>query len=263
MADALTSPGPAVEVDGPDEHGVATLLFRSHRPANTMSHAMVERLSTELTGLAERDDMRVLILRGAEGVFSGGADLGAMAGMDEPGYRRFIEAEFALFDLVEGLPFVTLAAIEGACLGNAAELALACDLRIAADDLRYGFPETRIGFQGPALRLSRHVGLGLAKRLLFGGDIMGAEEAAGLGLITWTVQAAELTPAARQHARDLAALPRVALQETKRNLAAAYPEAAEMTANEIRSSLRTFRTEDATEGRAAFLAKRPAVFRGR
>jgi enoyl-CoA hydratase/carnithine racemase len=212
--------------------------------------------------LREQGDLRVLMVQGADGTFSGGADLTMIAEMDEAVYLAFVEGEFELFDALEQMPFLTIAVIQGSCLGNAAELALACDLRIASDDVRYGFPETRIGFQGPATRLIRHVGLGTAKYLLYSGDMLTASEALAAGLLTWQVPAADLPGRALQEAVRFAAMPAVALRETKRNLAAAFPEAARMAGNEVASSMRTYQTEDAREGRAAFLAKRPAVFRG-
>jgi enoyl-CoA hydratase/carnithine racemase len=249
--------------DGPDTDGVATLAFSSGRPANIMNLALVEALSRQLTQAATLDAMRVLLVRGAPSAFSGGADLRSMADLDADGYRHYIEAEFDLFDLMEDLPFLTVAVLEGPCLGNGAELALACDLRIAAASTRFGFPETRIGFQGPVLRLSRYVGLGHAKRLLYGGEIMAGHEAADLGLISWVVPDDEVWQRASRLAAELALLPRVALRETKQNLAAVQHNRSELRANEIASSLKTFGTEDATEGRAAFLDKRVAVFRGR
>lgn len=254
-------PEPGVTISYPAP-GVGLLRFASGRPANVMTAGLVGEFLAEVALLREQDGLRVLVIRGADGTFSGGADLSMIAGMDEADYVAYVAAEFELFDAIEQLPFLTIAVIEGSCLGNGAELALACDLRIAADDARYGFPETRIGFQGPAIRLIRHVGLGTAKYLLFSGEMLTASEARAAGLLTWQVPAAELPDRALQEAVRFAAMPAVALRETKKNLAAAFSEAAEMAGNEIASSLRTYRTEDSSEGRAAFLDKRPAVFRG-
>jgi enoyl-CoA hydratase/carnithine racemase len=242
--------------------GVGQLRFISGRPANVMTDALVTEMLAEVGRLSKQPHIRVLMIQGADGTFSGGADLSMMAGLDEAAYRAYIEAEFALFDAVEQLPFLTLAVIDGSCLGNAAELALACDLRIASDEARYGFPETRIGFQGPASRVVRHVGLGVAKHLLYSGEVLTASEARGAGLLTWQVPAADLPARALEQAVRFAAMPAVALRETKQNLAAAFPHAEQMVANELRSSMRTYQSEDSREGRTAFLEKRPAVFRG-
>ena len=242
--------------------GVGQLRFISGRPANVMTDVLVTQMLDEVGRLSEQADIRMLMIQGADGVFSGGADLSMMAGLDEAAYRAYIDAEFALFDLVEQVPFLTMAVIDGSCLGNGAELALACDLRIASDQARYGFPETRIGFQGPASRVVRHVGLGVAKHLLYSGDVLTASEAGAAGLLTWQVPAADLPARALAEAIRFAAMPAVALRETKQNLAAAFPQAGQMVANELRSSMRTYQSEDSREGRTAFLEKRPAVFRG-
>jgi enoyl-CoA hydratase/carnithine racemase len=254
-------PEPAVTTSYPAP-GVGQLRFVSGRPANVMTDALVTEMLAEVGRLSERAHIRVLMVQGADGTFSGGADLSMMAGLDEAAYLAYIEAEFALFDAVEEMPFLTLAVIDGSCLGNAAELALACDLRIASDEARYGFPETRIGFQGPASRVTRHVGLGVAKHLLYSGDVLTASEARAAGLLTWQVPAADLPARALAQAVRFAAMPAVALRETKQNLAAAFPHSGQMVANELRSSMRTYQTEDSREGRTAFLEKRPAVFRG-
>ncbi|MTD15971.1 hypothetical protein GIS00_18710 [Nakamurella sp. YIM 132087] len=257
------TPAPTVQLAGPDEAGVAVLSFDTGRPANSMTRAAVDALGAAVHEVSRIDGVRVLVIRGRDEVFSGGADLGMLAGISEPDYVGYIDAEFALFDAVEALPFVTVASVAGACLGNAAELALACDLRIAGDDARFGLPETRIGFQGPMGRAIRYVGLGVAKYLLFTGEVLSAAGARELGLVTWDVPAVDLATETARRAAELAALPPVALLETKRNLAAAFPAVAQWTDAEKRSSLTTFRTADAREGRQAFLDRRAPVFRGR
>jgi enoyl-CoA hydratase/carnithine racemase len=246
-----------------DDRGIATITFASGRPLNTMSRETVDKLRAAVDEAAGVTGLRVLVLRGAGGVFSGGADLTMMRTISPDDYAAYIDAEFALFDAVEALPFVTIAALEGPCMGNGGELALSCDLRIARIDARFGLPETRIGFQGPMGRLIRYVGLGVAQRLLFCGDVLSAQDAVDLGLISWAVVPEWFEEELERRAADVAALPPIALLETKRNLAAAFPLKAEWTANEKRSSVRTFGTEDAAEGREAFLEKRNPVFRGR
>jgi enoyl-CoA hydratase/carnithine racemase len=245
----------------PDARGVAHLRFASGRPANTMILPMLLEWLDLTAALAARDDVRVLLLQGPAGTFSGGADLSRIADMDAETWRTYIETEFALFDAIDRLPFITIGVLDGHCLGNGAELALALDLRVASDRTKFGFPETRIGFQGPAQRLTRFVGIGTAKRLLYDGTVISTDEAQSLGLIDWVVPADELEEKAEAVARQFAELPPLAIRETKRNLAEAYPMPPD--ANEIASSLTTSVTEDALEGRTAFFEKRRPVFRGR
>jgi enoyl-CoA hydratase/carnithine racemase len=250
-----------LDLAGPDDLGIAHLRFTTGSPANTMNLPFVEAFLSLTGELADRGDIRVLLLQGPDGVFSGGADLGRIADMDDRTWAHYIRSEFALFAAIDVLPFVTVAVIDGVCLGNAAELALACDLRLMADRARFGLPETAVGFQGPAQRLTRHVGLGTAKRLLFEGVVLSGEDALALELAQWVAPAAELDAVARSTAERYAKLPPLAVLETKRNLAEAY--ALPPMENEIQSSLTTAGTEDALEGRTAFFEKRAPVFRGR
>lgn len=250
-----------LDLAGPDDLGIAHLRFSTGSPANTMNLPFVEAFLALTSELAARSDVRVLLIQGPPGNFSGGADLSRIAEMDDATWAHYIRSEFALFGAVDELPFITLAVLDGVCLGNAAELAVACDLRLASDRARFGFPETAVGFQGPAQRLTRYVGVGTAKRLLYEGAVLSADESRALGLVEWVAPAGELDAVARATAERYAALPPLAVLETKRNLAEAYR--LPPMENEIRSSLTTASTEDALEGRTAFLEKRAPVFRGR
>lgn len=245
----------------PDAAGIARLSFASGSPSNTMNMPLITEWLHLTRSLAQRDDIRVLLVHGPEGTFSGGADLARIADMDDETWRVFIETEFALFDEVDRLPFVTIGLLDGACLGNAAELALAFDLRIATDRTRFGFPETRIGFQGPAQRVTRFVSIAVAKRLLYEGPVLTADESLGHGLVDWVVAPNALEAKATEVAGIYADLPPIAIRETKRNVTAAYPMPP--ADGEIRASLTTAATDDAKEGQAAFFARRTPVFRGR
>jgi enoyl-CoA hydratase/carnithine racemase len=250
-----------LDLAGPDDLGIAHLRFSTGSPANTMNLPFVEAFLELTSELSARSDVRVLLIQGSPGTFSGGADLGRIADMDDETWAHYIRSEFALFAAVDVLPFITIAVIDGVCLGNAAEFALACDLRLMSDRARFGLPETAVGFQGPAQRITRHVGLGTAKRLLFEGVVLNGAESRELELAQWVAPAGELDAVARSTAERYAKLPPVAVLETKRNLAEAY--ALPPVENEIQSSLTTAGTEDALEGRTAFFEKRAPVFRGR
>lgn len=250
-----------LDLAGPDAAGIATLRFVTGSPANAMNLPFVEAFLELVRELARRKDIRVLLVQGPDGNFSGGADLKRMAELDDAQWEHYIRTEFALFNEFDALPFVTIAVLDGVALGNGGEFALAADLRLASERARFGLPETAVGFQGPAQRITRYVGLGTAKRLLYEGVILGAEESRDLGIVQWIAPTAELDAVARTTAERYAALPPVAIRETKRNLAQAYP--LPPTDNEIRASLVTGHSEDALEGRTAFFEKRAPVFRGR
>lgn len=242
---------------------VWTLRFTSGRRANAMTFDLVRELAETVEDVRSREDVRVLVLRGGERVFSGGADLAPFLEMDETQYRAYIEAEFGLFDAIETLPMLTVAALEGPCLGNAAEMALACDYRIASSAARFGLAETRVGFQGPSDRITKFVGIGVAKNLLYQGLILTAAEAQGHGLVTDVAEPEALDQRVMDFTAELAALPAVAIRATKRNLGRAYATPREVIEAEIAASLECYRTSDFREGVAAFFEKRPAKFLGR
>ena len=137
-----------LDLAGPDELGIAHLRFTTGSPANTMNLPFVEAFLelTEELAAARRHPRPVD--PGAGWEFSGGADLGRIADMDDETWAHYIRSEFALFAAVDELPFVTIAVLDGVCLGNAAELALACDLRLASDRARFGFPRPRSASRG-------------------------------------------------------------------------------------------------------------------
>jgi enoyl-CoA hydratase/carnithine racemase len=243
---------------------VRELRFESGAGGNAMTLPLAEGLLRCLAELEhDHEDLRVLVVRGGERSFCAGADLKAIAEWDDDTYSHYVETEFQLFAALDRLPVVTVAAMQGACFGNAAELALACDFRIAHEACRYGFTETRVGFQGPAQRLTHFVGIGVAKRLLFDGEILSAAEAHELGLITEVASADVFDEQVERAAARYAALPAVAVRVMKRNLAAAYPITHAMEESEKASSFETFHTQDAREGFASFFEKRSPVFRGR
>jgi enoyl-CoA hydratase/carnithine racemase len=262
----MTSPAPMgvqLSLSDPDERGVAELRFGSGRPANAFTLPLVEAFLELVGSLPNRGDIRVLVLRSATAAFSGGADLSAMGEMDAATYQYYIQTEFALFAALEVLPQITVAVLQGACVGNAAELALACDLRVADESVRFGLAETRVGFQGPATRLTRYVGLGVAKDLLYFGRILDGNRAHQLGLITELASSDALASTLDRVVTDAAALPAVAIRWTKQNVQRAYAPNEGSVDAEIAASLACYQTADFREGVAAFAARRAPIFRGR
>lgn len=260
MTDTTTT---SIHLSDPDERGIAELRFSTGRSANAFTLDFIDRLLELVRDLEKRDDIKVLVLRSEGPVFSGGADLKAIGAMDPETYERYIRTEFELFGAVETLPMITVAALTGLCLGNAAELALACDFRLASTELRFGLAETRVGFQGPAQRLTRYVGLGVAKDLLYFGRIIDASRSEELGLVTASVAANQFDETVARFAEEAAALPAVAIGWTKRNVARAYAPAEGSLEAEIDASQACYQTEDFREGVAAFAEKRSPRFQGR
>lgn len=208
--------------------GIATVVM--HRPpVNAMSDAWVAGFHTLLDGLDARGDWSVLHIRSALKVFSAGADLKEMrerfAAPD--GLARQltgIRGYQTLFARIEALPRITLAEISGAALGGGFELTLACDLRVAAREVRVGLPELRLGLlpgAGGTQRMTWLAGRPTALRLILGAEQVDGAEAERLGLVQWSVPAAELAATAASIARRYAAVPAHAATAAKACIGAA------------------------------------------
>lgn len=210
---------------------------------------------------------RVLLLETAgDRVFVAGADIEAMSTMGVVEARRFSALGHETFDALEALPCLTLAVVQGPALGGGCELALACDLVIAADRARFGQPETNLGIIpgfGGCARLLRRVGVGIARDLIYTGRLVPADEALQIGLVQRVVPAGELRSAARAWAAELCTRPPLALAHAKAAMAAAESSDARSAARvELEAFAALFGTSDAREGLSAFREKRSPTFQG-
>lgn len=241
---------------------VARLRFRSEHPANVFTLPMLKELAGHVADIAASDDVRVLVIEGRDEIFSGGADLQSILDMDAATYLEYVETEYALFRAIEVLPILTVAAIHGSCVGNAAEIALSCDFRIMAEDARIGWPEIHVGFVAPAQRLARFVGIGVAKEILFTGRLLKAPQAKALGLVTTVVPDAEVEPALDKLVGQLAGRAPVSVRVTKAGLERAYSFPAENPGREIDAAVESYATDDCREGATAILERRAPTFVG-
>jgi enoyl-CoA hydratase/carnithine racemase len=241
--------------------GVATAVMR-HKPVNAMSDDWVAGFHALLDGLDARDDWSVLHIRSALKVFAAGADLKEMRERFDTadGIDRQLTAVRdyqKLFARIESLSRTTLAEISGAALGGGFELALACDLRIAAREAKMGLPELRLGLlpgAGGTQRMTRLAGRPTSLRLILGAEQVDGVEAERLGLVQWSVPAAELAATAAAIAKRCAALPSHAAQAAKVCITAAEDPATDGFDAEIKGTrglLSSAKTRDLV---GAFLA---------
>ena len=207
---------------------IATLTMGSP-PVNALSEAWLSGLSREIARLEARGDWKVLHLRSDQKVFCAGADLKEMRlrfeAADGPDRAfAYVASIQRLYARIASLPQVTFAEIGGAAFGGGFELALACDLRIAAAEAKLGLPEVKLGLipgAGGTQRLTRLVGRGLAGRLILGAEAVDGITAERLGLVQWACPRAELAGRATEIVGRIAALPAAALKAAKRCVAAA------------------------------------------
>jgi enoyl-CoA hydratase/carnithine racemase len=204
---------------------VATL---GRSPVNAIDEGWLAGLEAALSALERAPEAGVLLVRSSQRAFCAGADLALMRGRFDTaaGRRKMVALARRMqraFARLEALPQATIAEIGGAALGGGLELALACDLRIAAEGAQLGLPEARLGLlpgAGGTQRLKRVIGEALARRLILRGEAISASEAAALGLAHWAVARDELESRARALALELAAIPPATLAACKRCLAA-------------------------------------------
>jgi len=208
--------GELVRLETSDD-GVATL--RLDRPKVNALNAEVARQIGDAVDQVELDDsIGALVVWGGERVFAAGADINEMSELDAVTMSRYIGRFQDVFTRLERLPKITIAAINGYALGGGCELALACDMRICADNSQLGQPEILLGVipgAGGTQRLSRLVGVGRAKELIYTGRFIPAAEALAMGLVNEVVAPGHVYERAVELATTFARGPRVALQAAK------------------------------------------------
>ena len=203
------------------ENSVALLTLNRPQVLNAMNHQLWIDLQDALETLRRNPGIKVLIITGEGRAFSSGADLKESKSRSPEAYRDYLEALQAASREIIRFEKPTIAAINGYALGSGYELALACDIRIAAEEALIGSPEARISSSvtGGALRLLQDlVGPGKASELLFTARNIDGREAERIGLVNRTVPRDDLLPTARQMARDIAGNAAFSLKMIKKGL---------------------------------------------
>ena len=244
---------------------IAIVTFNNPKALNALTVQTLEGLEALFDELEADETVRVIILTGAgDKAFVAGGDIGHLATLDADGARQFaLQAQRAI-DRIEACPKPVIAAINGYCLGGGNELAMGCDMRVAADSAKFGQPEVKLGiipgFAGTQ-RLARLVGKGRAKEMIFTGEMIDAEEACRIGLVNRVVAKDRLLEEAKALAGKMCdksasaiALSKEAIED---GVEMDFARAARYEADLFALS---FTTADCKEGISAFLEKRPAKF---
>ncbi len=264
-AEAERSPSVLLAVD--DESHIATLTLNRPEVLNAISRQLAAELLAACDALNGREDVRAVIVTGAgERAFCAGADLKERRMLSPDERAAHTAAIEAAAEALAALPMPTIAAVRGFALAGGAELAIACDLRVAAEDATFGFPEVKVGIfpgAGGALRLPRIVGSGAARDLLFTGRRVEAEDAFRLGLVDRLAPAESVFGASTDLAGSIAANAPLAVRAVKRALEESHGTRtgeARRVVNTLRAALDS--TADYEEGLAAFAERRLPRFTG-
>src|SRR5687768_17505223 len=188
---------------------------------NAMNGELVQALGVALKAAANDPDVHCVVIRGEGPMFSSGMDFSDLVGLSEApeNLRAFRNEILAIWNLAEEMAKPTVCQIHGGAIGGALELALACDLRVAAQDAVMGLPETRVGLipdVGGSSRLPAVVGLGRAKEMIMTSKLIDGVEAERIGLVNRVAPAAELEAATQQLVDELLACAPVAVGHAKR-----------------------------------------------
>jgi enoyl-CoA hydratase len=255
---------PNVIVDVTDR--IATLTINRPEVRNALDRDTVREITAALDDLRHRDDAGAVIVTGAgDQVFVAGADIRQLRERRRADALMAINA--SLFATIERFEKPTIAAVNGHALGGGCELALACDLRIAAEHARFGQPEVGLGIipaAGATQRLPRLIGLGRAKQLVLTGDPIDAHTALTWGLVNAIAPTVELLSAAHAMAKRI--LDRGPLAVRLAKMALNVSARVDLDSGVLMETLAQaicFESEDKVEGTTAFLEKRKPSFKGR
>ncbi len=246
--------------------GVCVITL-TNPPANAIDGAVIASLERTFDDLRKAKDVRAIIITGGEGrMFSAGADVNFLVKSPREAVEKLTVDGTELMDRIESFSKPVIAAVNGLALGGGNELAMACDIRIAAESARFGLPEINLGLipgWGGIQRLSRILGKGRAAEVVMTGAMINAQDALALGLANKVVPDADLMTEARVMAAKFASMAPLAIATIKGRLVSGLNEPLGQAVREdVKAFALNFRTKDAREGITAFLEKRPPKFTG-
>jgi enoyl-CoA hydratase len=242
-------------------------VVRLNRPQalNALNVALIVELSAAIDAFEADDQIGCILITGSEKAFAAGADIREMA--DKSFMNAFMEDFAGRWDHVAHARKPVVAAVAGFALGGGCELAMQCDLIIAADNAKFGQPEIKLGVIpgiGGTQRLTRAIGKAKAMDLILTGRMMDAQEAERAGLVARVIPAADLLVEAMKVAETIASMSLPALMLAKESVNRAFETSlAEGVRFERRVFHSLFATEDQKEGMAAFIEKRPPAFKNK
>jgi len=247
------------------QDGIATLTLNRPEKRNAINQAMIESFTTHFNDLEQHCAVRVVVIRGAGKVFCAGRDLREM-GQQQNAEGTARTGVVDLFHQLEALRHPTIAMVHGDALAGGCEMALHCDLRVAADVARFGMPLARLGLVVPfalTCKLVEVIGTAFTRQFLLTAQPIHATRAYEIGLVHQVVPLADVEQATYTMARTIAGNAPLALQGIKTSIQRATSLREQIAHADLEAlTERTRHSADAREGVRAWLEKRPPVFRG-
>jgi enoyl-CoA hydratase len=247
--------------------GVGIITLNRPKALNALNDELINELTILMDDIGSDNEVQAVIITGGERAFAAGGDIAFMANADSLQAEKFVEAIRVAFDKIDRLDKPVIAAISGLALGGGSELALACDIRIAAEGSSIGQPEINLGIipgAGGTQRLTRTVGPGWAKYMVMTGLPISADTALKIGFITKVVPKEQLMDEAKKIANIMAVKSPLAMKAAKRCVNYGLSvDLSSALSYEIKTWAALFSTEDQKEGMKAFLEKRNPVYKSR
>jgi enoyl-CoA hydratase len=247
------------------DRAVGVVTLNRPQALNALSYGLVKDLSLAMQELDRDPEVRVIVITGGEKVFAAGADIKEMA--DRGPFDTLIQERLAYRDQINKIAKPVIAAVCGFALGGGCELAMSCDIIIAAENARFGQPEVNLGIipgSGGTQRLTHILGKHRTMELVLTGDMLSASDAERLGWVNRVVPPELVLEEAKNVAKKIAAKPALAIKAAKEAvLKAANAPLDEGLEFERKSFYLLFASEDRSEGMKAFLEKRKAEFKGK
>ncbi|MEL6561195.1 MAG: enoyl-CoA hydratase-related protein [Bacteroidota bacterium] len=250
-----------------DNAGILTITINRESKLNALNQKTLEELKEVIQGVYDNRDIKGVIITGSgEKAFVAGADIKELSQLNEMNARKFAESGQEIFDMIENCHTPVVAAVNGFALGGGCELAMACHMRVATANARFGQPEVNLGIipgYGGTQRLTQLVGKGKAFELMMTADVIKADEAKELGLVNHLVESKEeAIVKSTDILNKIAQKAPVAIGLVVDCVNAVFSNEKDGYQVEANSFASCCKTSDFKEGTEAFLEKRPADFTG-